>query len=387
MKKYFENQLNTIKNNNLFRKLKSIESAQTTEIIVEGKKILNFSSNNYLDLTKNKEIIKAKQKATEKWGTGAGASRLISGNLACYDELEKNIASFKSRESGLVYTCGFMANTGIISAISDEGHALIIDRLNHASIIDGTKLSKARRFVYKHKNMDSLEKTLKRCHNYKYKLVITDTVFSMDGDIAPLKDITYLCGKYDAGLIVDEAHAFGVFGKNGQGMMNELGLQGKALIDMGTFSKAAGGLGGYVCTDRIIRDYLINTSRSLIYTTGLPPGIIMGNVKAVEVIQKSGGQRQHLKNLSEYLRSELKNRGFDTGESETQIIPVILGDNETVIALQDYLMENGVYAPGIRFPTVPKGSARLRVSLTSGHTEKHVDTLISLIEFFNKEKK
>ncbi len=377
MKNFIDKRIQDIKEKSLFRELKQINSSQDREIIVNNKKILNFSSNNYLGLATNKQIIKAIIKATQQWGTGAGASRLISGNLSCYEELENSIAGFKSRQSALVYTTGFTTNIGIISALAKENDAIIIDRLNHASIIDGTKLSKARRFVYKHCDMNSLEKTLKRCEKYNNKFVITDTVFSMDGDVAPLTEIVMLCEKYNASLIVDEAHAFGVFGKSGQGMMNELNLTGKALIDMGTFSKAAAGLGGYVCCDKNLKELLVNTSRSLIYTTGLTPGIICGNIKAIEIIERMDKERKHLKYISGYLRRYLQSHGFNTGNSNTQIIPVIIGGNDETLKIQSKLFDKGFFVPAVRFPTVPKGSAILRISLMSSHSIEDIDNLIS----------
>lgn len=382
MHNYIEKQLKIIKNKGLYRELKKVNSPQSRVIDLDGKKIINFSSNNYLGLTLSNLIIKSIKETAEKWGTGAGASRLISGNLSLYQKLEEKLAEFKARQSALVYPTGFMANTGIISALTTDKDALIIDRLNHASIIDGTKLSGARRFVYKHCDMNSLEKALKRCAKYDKRVVITDTVFSMDGDIAPLDDITGLCNKYHASLIVDEAHAFGVFGKHGQGIMNEMNLENKALIDMGTFSKSAASLGGYVCTDSIIREYLINTSRSLIYTTGLPPHVISANIAAVDEIINADEKRKHLIEISNYLRSFLNNLGFETADSKTQIIPVIMKGNDIVIKLQKHLYDKYIYAPAIRFPTVPKGSARIRVSLTAEHTKDDINKLISALKEF-----
>mgnify|MGYP000865971396 CR=1 FL=1 len=380
LKKIFSEELEEIKSCGLYRSLKEINSPQEKELIVDGKTCINFSSNNYLGLatsiSNKNDIIKA----INKWGIGGGASRLVSGNFECYNKLEKELAEFKSRESSLVFATGYMANVGLISSIANEETVIIIDRLNHASIIDGIRLSRTKLYVYKHCNADSLEGVLKRSKKYKRILVITDSIFSMDGDIAPLKDITFLCEKFGAGLIVDEAHAFGVFGKKGAGIMSMYSLEGKAMIDMGTFSKSAGCLGGYVACDNIMREIMINKARSIIYTTGLPPCIIEANRSALNLIKNSEDKRIKLAELSNYLRNKLKKLGYNTGNSTTQIIPVILGDNETVIMYQNKLFEQGFFVPAIRFPTVPKDTARLRLSLTSGHTIEDIDNFVDIME-------
>jgi 8-amino-7-oxononanoate synthase len=374
------NELNIIKEKSLFRELRSIGSTQSRIIKINGKNYLNFSSNNYLGLTNNELIKNEIIKSVNIWGTGSGSSRLISGNSSEYNLLEDELAYFKSRESSLVYPTGYMANVGVITSLVNEKDAVILDRLNHASIIDGAKLSSAKLFVYKHCDTDSLEKTLKRAFNYRRRLVITDSIFSMDGDTAPLKIIVELCEKYNAGLIVDEAHAFGIFGENGKGLMNEYKLTGKALIDMGTFSKAAGSLGGYISCDKILKEYLVNTSRSLIYTTGLPPYIVSANRIALKCIENSNSQRQHLLKISDYLRIKLRELGFDTGKSISQIIPVIIGSNDDVLKLHYKLSEKEIFIPAIRFPTVPKGTARLRISLTAEHTLDDIERLLNALK-------
>lgn len=382
MNEYYSNEIAYLIESGLYRELKTVESPQEREIIINGQPLLNFSSNNYLGLATHQELKKTAADSAARWGTGAGASRLISGNQECYNRLEIRMAALKQRENSLVYPTGYMTNLGIISALTTDKDAILIDRLNHASIIDGTKLSGARRFVFQHCDMDSLEKTLKRTQEYRKRFVVTDTIFSMDGDAAPLREITHLCEKYEAFLIVDEAHAFGVFGEKGAGYMSELGITGKSLVDMGTFSKAAGSLGGYAACDHVIRDYLINTSRSQIYTTALPPHVVEVNLKAIELIERADSEREHLLSLSSVFREKLQSLGYHTCGSISQIIPILIGENNKVVKLQNYFLENGIYTPAIRFPTVPKATARLRISITSQHQFSDIERFIDLLKKF-----
>ena len=382
MEKELLKRLEKIKKNNLCRKLKSVSSAKGRLITLSGKEYINFSSNNYMGLATDERLKEASIKGTSKWGAGSSSSRLVCGNLSCYDHLEECLAEFKKKEASLVYPTGYMTNVGIIPSLTDEGDALIIDRLNHASIIDGAKLSKAKLYVYKHCDAESLETVLKRAQKHKNRLVVTESIFSMDGDAAPLKEIVDLCGKYDASLVVDEAHATGVFGKNGRGLMSELGLSGKSLIDMGTFSKALGSMGGFVCSSKIVKDYLVNTSRSLIYTTALAPGVVEANIEALRIISEMDEQRDALLENSGLLRDELKKSGFDTLNSCSQIIPVVAGDNKNALALGEHLKKRGFFAPAIRFPTVPKNTARIRISLTCLHTKEDIASLVDAIKEF-----
>jgi 8-amino-7-oxononanoate synthase len=382
MKKKLHESLKKTKKAGLYRALKQIENPQSGIIIYDNKEYINFSSNNYMGLASDERLKNAMINGTKKWGTGSGSSRLVCGNLSCYSELEASLSSFKHREASLVYPTGYMANTGLISSLAGDEDAIIIDRLNHASIIDGARLSKAKLYVYKHCDADSLEATLKKTLKHKCRLVVTDSIFSMDGDAAPLNEITKLCEKYDASLIVDEAHATGIFGEKGCGLMSHLGLSSKAFIDMGTFSKALGSLGGFISSDSLVRDFLINTSRSLIYTTALPPGVIETNIEALKIIAGMDDERKTILDNSKYLKTELEKMGYDTLNTISQIIPVVTGDNKSALSLQKHLEKKGFFAPAIRFPTVPKNAARIRISLTCLHTRDDVNALLDAVKMF-----
>lgn len=372
----FENEINILKSKNLYRSLKTIDSTNGIEFFIDSKKYISFSSNNYLGLS-NHPLVKSESiKALEKYGIGTGASRLISGNFRIHELLEEKIASFKKKPASIVFSTGYMANIGTISSIVDNEDAVIIDRFNHASIIDGVRLSKAKLFVYKHSDMNSLSDILKRCSKFKKKLIVTDTVFSMDGDVAPLKKIVKLSVKYDCILMIDEAHALGVFGKNGRGVAEFLNVEDKIDISMGTLSKAVGCLGAYVAGNLNLIDYLRNKARSFIYTTSLPSGIIAGCLASLDIIIKKPELRKRLWGNVKYVRDGIKNLGLNTLNSTSQIIPIIIGDEEKTIKISKTLFDRGLFIVAIRPPTIPKGTSRLRISITSAHTRQHLDILL-----------
>lgn len=373
---FFEKELDMLKNKNLYRTLKTIDSTNGIEFSINSKKYISFSSNNYLGLANNEFLKSESIKAIEKYGTGTGASRLISGNFKIHEELEKKIASFKDKEASIVFSTGYMANTGTISSIADEDDAVIIDRLNHASIIDGCRLSKAKLFVYKHNDINSLEEILKRCSGFKKRLIITDTVFSMDGDIASLPDIVKLAKKYNAITMIDEAHALGVFGKSGRGVAEFFNVEDRIDISMGTLSKAVGSSGGYIAGSTALVNYLRNKARSFIYTTSLPAGVIAGSIAGLDIIIKKPELRKKLWKNVEYVRKGIQNLGLNTLNSASQIIPVIIGKEETTIKVAKLLFNKGLFVVAIRPPTVPKGTSRLRISITSIHTKEHLDILL-----------
>jgi len=355
----------------LRRFLKSAQGACGAEIIIEGKKFINFSSNNYLGLAFNDEVNAYAAKMLKTYGTGAGASRLISGNIEIIEDLEQKLASFKNTESALVYPSGYQANVGVISALAGAGDAVIMDKLNHASLWDGAKLSGARIFVYEHADMASFEKVLKRASKYKTKLAVTDSLFSMDGDIAPLDDFVKLCQKYGAISLVDEAHATGVFGSGGAGLCRQFGASPDIIV--ATLSKALGVQGGFVCCSDETRKYLINKSRSFIYSTAVSPMTCAAAIKALEICQRDNFKREYLLNISRYLSEKLNIK------YNSQIIPIITGDAASADALAAKLYSNGIYAPAIRPPTVENGKCRVRLSLTSAHATQQIDFLIRSI--------
>ena len=344
---------------------------------IEGKRYLNFSSNNYLGLADNPLLKKSAGEAIEKYGVGSGASRLISGTITIHRLLEGKIARFKGEEEAMVFSSGYLANLGVIPALVGRGDAVILDRLNHASIIDAARLSQARIFVYPHADTKGLEKVLKRTASFPRRLVVTDTLFSMDGDIAPLPEILGLCRHYQSLLMVDEAHATGLFGKRGSGLVEEYGLSGKIDIVMGTMSKALGSLGGYVSGQKTIIEYLRQYARTYIYTTSLPASLAAASLAAIDYIEKNKERREEFWQRIERVRTGLLALGYNLLNSRTQIIPVLIGQVDKTILIEKYLFEQGLFIPAIRPPTVPRGSSRLRISLMATHREEHLDRLLT----------
>lgn len=345
-----------------------------------GKTILNFSSNDYLDLSSHPDIVKASRRYLEQFGCGSGASRLMSGNLAVHEQLDQDIASYKGYPAALTFGSGFLANAGIIPALAGRTDCIFTDKLVHASILAGIRLSGARLLRFEHNNAGHLEKLIKGKSNRSgRKLVITESVFSMDGDIAPLTDIATVCEQNSAMLMVDEAHATGIFGAGGNGLINDFRLRGKVNIAMGTFSKALGNYGGFCACSAPMRSWLVTRARSLIYTTSLPPAVAGGCRKALEVLRRQPELGNELLERAKIFREELEKAGLDTGKSESQIIPVIIGDSKATLSLSKRLYEHGILATAVRPPTVPRGSARLRLSLTLAHTPEDLQRAVRTI--------
>ena len=372
-----QNDLQELEGLGLFRSLKRVDSPQGRKITIEGKGVLNFSSNDYLGLANDARIRRAALEAIEEYGFGAGASRLVCGNMGPHEQLEAELAQFKNTESSLVYTSGYMANTGIIPALMDRHSVVLSDKLNHASIIDGIILSRAKLLRYHHADMQALQDILKSLPATQRKLIVTDSVFSMDGNKSPLKQIVELAERYEAMIMVDEAHAFGVLGAHGSGLVEELGLEGRVDIQMGTLSKAAGCLGAYVCGTKILRDYLINKSRSFIYTTAMPPALAQAARVSLQIIRKESQLRRKLQENADYLRAKLQVMGFDTMLSNTPIIPVLVKDPMRAMAMSKRLLQQGVFVQAIRPPTVPAGLARLRITVMATHTQEDLEHLLN----------
>jgi 8-amino-7-oxononanoate synthase len=378
--KEFDEELKELKKKCLLRKLICFESSNKSKLSINGQSYINFSSNDYLNLSKHPEIIKAAMIALEKYGIGSGASRLLSGTYAPHKKLEERIARFKKTEAALVFNTGYAANTGIIPAMTGADTVIFSDELNHASIIDGVRLSKAEVKIYRHRDVNHLEALLKKSLSrraIKRRLIITDTVFSMDGDIAPLKDIVFLCKKYGAMLMIDDAHATGVLGRTGRGGLEYFGIQADEIIQMGTLSKAFGCFGAFVAGSRDLVDLLVNKARSFIYSTSLPPAIAEACIKAIEIVD-SGSQnlRKKLWKNRQRLYQGLKNLGYDTLNSETPIIPLLAGDVKKALKIGDYLRRERIFAPAIRPPTVPEGKCRIRFSVTAAHTDEDIDLVL-----------
>ncbi len=362
-----------------YRSLREVSSSQGREIVLNGQRVLNFCSNNYLGLADDERIKQAAIKAIESDGFGSGASRLVCGNMSAHEALENELAALKKTESCLVFSSGYMANTGVISALVGRDDIVFSDKLNHASIVDGIILSRAQMKRYTHLDMQSLEDGLKAAPAHHKKLIVTDSVFSMDGDVAPLKEIVGLARRYDAMVMVDEAHGFGVLGPNGAGLVEELGLTDEIDVHMGTLSKAAGCFGAYVCGTKQLREYLINHSRSFIYTTAMPPALAQAAREAIAIIKSEPQLRKNLKTNVEYLRASLKELVDATNSLQTPIIPIILKSDERALQASRKLLEAGVFVQAIRPPTVPPNTARLRVTLMATHTTADIDQLIEAL--------
>lgn len=373
--KFLEDTLSALKENGLYREWKVIEGPPEAWLTWQGRRYRNFSSNNYLGLAKHPRVLEAAAQALMRYGAGATSSRLISGTLDLHRELEETLARFKGTEDCLVFPTGYMTNVGTIPALVGPGDAVIADRLNHASILDGVKLSGARLFVYGHKDTEALERLLKRAKNYKKKLVVTDSLFSMDGDLAPLPQIEELTHRHGGWLMIDEAHATGVLGEQGRGAAEHFALEGKIDIMMGTLSKALGSLGGFVCGSTPLIDLLRNKARSFIYTTALNPASCGAALASLALVREEPERREKLMRSAVRLRQSLKRLGLDSMGSESQIIPVFLGNIDRALGTAKILEEEGVFAPAIRPPTVPADQCRIRISLTADHTDEDVNAL------------
>lgn len=385
MKKYFKKELEVLEKKGLRRALRQQEGTQGRKITVNGKEVLNFCSNNYLGLAGDERLCEAAKKSLELEGFGSGASRLICGNMESHQKLEKAIAEFKGTESCLLFSSGYMANGGIISSLFDRGDIIFSDKLNHASIVDGILLSRADFKRYPHRDMKVLEKMLKGSDKCKKRIIITDSVFSMDGDIAPLDKIVALAQKYYCLVMVDEAHALGIMGKSGKGLVEHFGVEDKIDIQMGTLSKAAGSFGAYCCGSKELVELLKNKARSFIYTTGLPPSVAAASQKAIGIIKEDEGLRKQLWKNTVYLHEALRNSGFDTMNSETPIIPILVKDSNVAVEFSKRLFDEGIFISAIRPPTVPHNMARLRLTVMATHNQDDLDFLLKKMQKIGKE--
>lgn len=373
---FLEQHLKQLDSQSMMRHLRQVQGAQSRQIVIDGQKVLNFCSNNYLGLADDPRIIQAAKSALDQSGFGSGASRLVCGSMTQHHELEGKIATFKKTQAALVFSSGYMANTGSIPALFDREDVIFSDRLNHASIIDGILLSRAKLQRYQHNDMKSLEDLLKESAGFKKRLIVTDAVFSMDGDIANLKEIVRLAKQYEAYVMVDEAHSFGIFGTNGAGLVEQEGLSDQVDIQMGTLSKAAGCFGAYVVGSRLLCDYLVNHARSFIYTTAIPPNLAAAASVAIDIMAQDRPRRIKVLENANYLRAGLAKLGFDTLNSTTPIIPVILKDAARALTVSKQLLEQGIFVQAIRPPTVPANTARLRVTVMATHTKDDLDKLL-----------
>ncbi|MGG1559720.1 8-amino-7-oxononanoate synthase [Geobacillus thermoleovorans] len=377
-------ELNKLEQKAQKRQLRRAE-ASGASVILNGKPMLNLASNNYLGLADDQRLIEAGCEAMQRYGAGAGASRLVVGNHPLYERAEAALKQWKQAEAALIFNSGYTANIGVLTALIRRDDLVFSDEWNHASLIDGIRLSKAACFRYRHNDIDQLESLLKQSSPAKRKWIVTDAVFSMDGDLAPLSELVELKRRYRAMLIVDEAHSGGVFGPNGEGLLCHFGLEKEEnVIAIGTFSKALGSFGAYVTGEPWLIDYLINSARSFIFTTALPPAVLAANEAAIHIVQSEPERRGRLHALSERFRTKLTQLGFGTGGSETPIVPVIVGPNDQAVAMSELLQEAGIAAVAIRPPTVPEGTARIRFSITAAMTEEDIDMAVDCIALAGK---
>jgi glycine C-acetyltransferase len=375
-----QSELLRLKEAGLYRTLRRVEGEQGPTLVLDGREVINFSSNNYLGIANHPALREAAKAAIDQYGCGSGASRLISGNMTLHEELENRLAEFKGTEAALVFNSGFQANTGIIPALVAQNDFVFSDSLNHASIIDGCRLARAKTIIYGHCDMEQLERGLRDAPSGSRKLIVTESLFSMDGDEAPLANIVALAEHYGAMVMVDEAHATGVYEPDGAGLVAKLGLGDRVMIQMGTLGKALGGFGAYVAGSRALSEFLINRCRSFIFTTSLPPAVMAMAMAAIDLVKREPERRQTLRRNGATLRDGLNKLGFILGESQSQILPLIVGDAGACMKLSENLLSRGIFAQGIRPPTVPQGTSRLRITLMATHTDEHIRRALQVFE-------
>lgn len=388
---FFEQEIKKLKAAGIYKNIALLEGEQNAIAKINGKKVINLSSNNYLGFASDNKIKNAAISAVKKFGVGTGSVRNIIGDSPMHRKLEGLIAKFKKTESCVLLQSGFIANIGLLNAILTEKDAVFSDELNHASIIDGIRLTKAQKFIYPHSNIEALEKLLKDSlkQNFEKRVIITDGVFSMNGDIAPLKEITALAKKYNAITIVDDAHATGVLGKNGEGTVAYFGLEKNWDIQVGTLSKAIATLGGFIAAKKPLALFLEQKARPYLFSTSLPPAVIGATIKAFEILRQKKGEAliKKLWNNTNYFKKKLKEIGFDTGISQTPITPIMIRDDKKTALFSKKMFELGVFVQGFWHPVVPQGQARIRTIVTAKHTKKDLDIALEIFKFAGKKLK
>jgi len=362
----------------LLRKRRTLATPQSPHIVVDGKPYLAFCSNDYLGLASHPQLVAALQKGAQQWGVGAGAAHLVSGHFAPHHQLEQALAAFVGKPAALMFSTGFMANLGVVQALVGKGDTVFADKLNHASLNDAMLLSRAEVKRYRHGDMAQLAQMLAQAPSGR-KLIITDAVFSMDGDLAPLPEMLALCEQHDAWLLVDDAHGFGVLGEGGRGSLVHFGLAAPRIILMGTLGKAAGVSGAFVAAEQVVIDTLVNSARSYVYTTASPPALAVALLESLKLIEQGDALRSHLRQLIASLRAGLVDLPWQLMPSDTAIQPLLIGDNHRALQLSEGLRERGIWVAAIRPPTVPQGTARLRITLSAAHSAADVDKLIGAL--------
>ena len=387
---FLDADLDDLRAKGLYRRLRVVQSEQAARCVIDGREVITLSSNNYLGLTTHPKLREAMISATREFGAGSGAVRTIAGTMTIHAQLEARLAEFKHTEAVLTFQSGFTANTGTIPVLAPEGAVIVSDELNHASIIDGIRLTKAERKVFPHGDTDALRSTLREIRSAaggadRTILVITDGVFSMDGDIAPLPAIVEAAEEAEAIVFVDDAHASGVLGRNGRGTVDHFDLHGRVHVQVGTLSKAIGVLGGYVASTSSLREVLIHRARPFLFSTSHPPGVAAACLAAIEVLETEPERIERLWANTRRFKEGLRRLGFDIGQSETPITPVIAGAGALAMKLSDRLFEEGVFAQGIGYPTVPEAKSRVRTIVTAEHTDADLDRCLEAFETVGRE--
>ncbi|UCB61238.1 MAG: aminotransferase class I/II-fold pyridoxal phosphate-dependent enzyme [Candidatus Bathyarchaeota archaeon] len=379
--KYLGEEYQRLVKENLNWELKELQTASEPVCVVEGKEVIMLCANNYLNLATHPNVVQATLEATKKYGAGAGSDRSIAGNMTVHEELDLRLARFKRAPASLTYQTGFMANEGLVPQLCGRGDLFVSDELNHGSIIDGVRLSHADRAIYKHKEAEDLARVMDEAEKhqpaYKHIWILTDGVFSMDGDLAPLSEIAKIAEEHGAGVYVDDAHGEGVLGEGGRGIVSHFNLDRKQVhVEMGTFSKAFGVIGGHITGGEDLRNFAYNKSRSWLLSGGVPPGVAAACIAAIEVLEREPEHVKNVWNNRNYFLKAMRDLGFDTGNSETPIVPVMCGESKTAKSLANFIWKKGIFSLPIVFPMVARDKARIRVQLCSKHTEEHLDKAI-----------
>ena len=373
----FKQEIKDLETLHLRRQLRIVESPSDTTITFEGRRFIAMASNNYLGLANHPTVKRAAIEAIEQWGVGAGAARLISGTMTPHDQLEQDLAQYKQVEAALTFGTGYTTNLGLIPALIDRNGLILADRYCHASLIEACRLAKATLRVFHHNDVEHLQTLLKKREKARPILIVTEGVFSMDGDLAPLPDLLTLCRQHEAMLVIDDAHGTGIMGKNGRGTIEHFGLNPQDVIQMGTLSKAIGTSGGYVAGTAALKDYLINTAKAFIYTTAQPPALAAAASAAIRINQHDPARREKLWKNRDALHTALTGLGFQLTDTQSPILPIIVKSSETALKMSQALYDAGIYVPAIRPPTVPKNSSRLRLTVSSEHTEEQLETVVT----------
>jgi glycine C-acetyltransferase len=378
--RYLGDELDGLKKQGLYRSLRIVEGEQRAHTTVDGRSVVNLSSNNYLGLTTHPRLRQRALEAVQQFGVGSGSVRTIAGTMAIHMELERRLAEFKHTEAVVVFQSGFTANAGTVSSILTREDVVISDSLNHASIIDGCRLSRAAIKVFPHKDIDAARTVLQELPAAQRKLLITDGVFSMDGDLGPLPALCDLAEEFGCIMMVDDAHASGVFGRNGRGTVDHFGMHGRVDVQVGTLSKAMGALGGYVAGSRGLIDFLHHRARPFLFSTSHPPAVVAACIAAIDVLLEEPQLIDRLWENTRFFKAGLEAHGFDTGISESPITPVIVGDGTLAMRLSDRLFQEGVFAQGIAFPTVARDKARVRTIVTATHTREDLQFALDVFK-------